>query len=264
MFFDTHCHLDMLKKISPQEAVDLAKEQQVNHLVTIAVRPENQDDVISIAKKFDHVYCTQGIHPHDAQHFDENCKKKILENIKSAKENKVVAYGEIGLDFHYNYSEPEKQKEVFEEQLQIGIDHDLPIVIHTRDADDDTLAILKNFEGHFKKPAILHSYTSGKDLAQYALTQNFYLGFNGIITFKKADEVRAVLEMTPVEQLLFETDAPFLSPAPNRGKENHSANIPFIAEKVAQLKGVDDNEEKKQQLFSTVYQNSLSFYDLQA
>lgn len=169
-----------------------------------------------------------------------------------------AAVGEIGLDYHYNNSPIDVQKKVFEKQLQLACDLDLPVVIHTREADEDTRDILKNFIPHLKRKGVLHSFTSGRALAEYALSEGFYLGFNGIITFKKAENVQEVVQITPLEQILLETDSPFLTPVPHRGKENAPYYLPFIAQKVAELKG-----ETIEKILPIVYQNSLNcFYKL--
>jgi len=141
---------------------------------------------------------------------------------------KMVAVGEIGLDYHYNNSPPEIQRSAFERQLQIACDQDLPVVIHTRDADEDTKAILKNFSSKLKRKGVVHSFTSTLELAEFVLSEGFYIGFNGIITFKKAENVQEVVKITPVERILFETDSPFLTPVPHTGKENAPFYLQFF------------------------------------
>jgi len=160
----------------------------------------------------------------------------------------MVAVGEIGLDYHYNNSPREIQRKVFEKQLQIAADTDLPVIIHTREADEDTKSILKNFSPHLKKKGVIHSFTSGKELAEWVLNENFYLGFNGIVTFKKAENVQEIVKMSPLERILLETDAPFLTPVPHRGKENAPHYLPFVAQKIADLKGITARELEEQTL----------------
>jgi TatD DNase family protein len=236
---ETHCHLDYLKSLPLEEILNQAKVQGVEKIVTISVEPDNLDSVIAIAETHPQVYCTQGVHPHDASKITDEAIQKIISRVKHPK---VVAIGEIGLDFHYNLSAKDVQLQNFERQLQIAHDHDLPVVIHTRDADDDTIAILKNFSGKLPRKGVLHSFTSTLKLAEYALSEGFVLGFNGIITFPKAEEVRDVLRATPLNQILFETDAPFLTPVPHRGKENGPQYLPFVVKKIAELKRVDEQE----------------------
>lgn len=255
MFIETHCHLDILKTSPLEEILLKIKEAQIEKIITIGVDPSNLDGVMEISNANEKVYFTQGIHPHDAKEATQLEYDKISER---AKMPKMVAVGEIGLDYHYNNSPIDVQKKVFEKQLQLACDLDLPVVIHTREADEDTRDILKNFIPHLKRKGVLHSFTSGLALAKYALSEGFYLGFNGIITFKKAENVQEVVQITPLEQILLETDSPFLTPVPHRGKENAPYYLPFIAQKVAELKG-----ETIEKILPIVYQNSLKcFYKL--
>lgn len=254
-FFDTHCHLDYLKDAPLSEIIDKSLKAGVDKMTTIATEPDNLDRVIEIASEFSNVFCTQGIHPHDAKTFTPEVKNKIISNIKRSQ--KVVALGEIGLDYHYNLSSQKDQLHAFEVQMQIAIDHDLPIVIHTREAEDDTWSILKNFSKYLKKPLVLHSFTSKKSLAEKALSEHFFIGFNGIITFKNAQNVRDVLDIVPLSNLLIETDAPFLTPVPHRGKENASFYLPHIGEFICKHKGLSEEDA-----LSQIYQNSIEFFGL--
>jgi TatD DNase family protein len=252
---ETHCHLDYLKKIGLDEVLEKAKVAGVQKIITISVEPSNLDAPFELANTHDHIYCTQGVHPHHAKDYNLDAEIKI---IKRAKENKnVVAIGEIGLDYHYDNSPREIQREVFEKQLQIACNLNLPVVIHTREAEEDTKAILSNFSSKLLKKGVLHSFTSKKELAEYALSENFSLGFNGIITFKNATAVREVVELTPISNILIETDAPFLTPAPHRGKENSPHYLPYILEKVAEIKGME-----VEKLAEEIYQNSLRLFNL--
>ena len=252
MFIETHCHLDYLKNETLEVIRAKIKEAGITKVITIGVDPLNIDTVRELANNHEEIYFTQGIHPHDAKEATEIEFKKISER---SNEKKMVAVGEIGLDYHYNNSPPEIQRTVFERQLQIACDQDLPVVIHTRDADEDTKAILKNFSHKLKRKGVVHSFTSSRELAEFVLGEDFYLGFNGIITFKKAENVQEVVKITPSHRILFETDSPFLTPVPHRGKENAPYYLPFIAQKVAELIGLDLEELKKQ-----VYQNSLTCF----
>lgn len=257
MFFETHCHLDYLKAFSIDEILEKAGEVGVKHFMTIAVTPDNLDNVIKIANSHDNVYCTQGIHPHDAKLMTDDVLEKIKQN--SVNNKKVKAIGECGLDYHYDNSPRDIQKKVFEMQLQLACDLDLPVVIHTRDADEDTIDILKNFTSKLKKKAVLHSFTSGKKLAEFAINEGLFIGFNGILTFKSAENVREIADMTPVENILFETDSPFLTPVPHRGKENGPYFLHHVAKKVAEIKDVVHTD----QLYNQVFSNSTSFFDVE-
>jgi TatD DNase family protein len=230
-------------------------EAGISKVITIGVDPSNLDKVLELSVKYKEVYFTQGIHPHDAKEASDQDYLKIETRSSLSK---MVAVGEIGLDYHYNNSPQDVQRSSFERQLQIATDKDLPVVIHTREADEDTISILKNFSSSLKRKGVIHSFTSSKELAEFVLNEGFYLGFNGIVTFKKAENVQEVVKITPPERILFETDSPFLTPVPHRGKENTPYYLPFIAQKIAELKEMDLELLKKQ-----VYQNSLHcFYKL--
>jgi TatD DNase family protein len=236
MFIETHCHLDYLKAEPLEEILRKISDAGISKVVTIGVDPENLDRVKLLSETYAQVYFTQGIHPHDAKDAGEAEFQKISDRCKLAK---MVAVGEIGLDYHYNNSPREIQRSCFERQLQIASDKGMPVVIHTREAEEDTIDILKNFSGIMKKKGVIHSFTSSKKLAEFVLNEGFYIGFNGIITFKKAENVQEVVRFTPAERVLFETDSPFLTPVPHRGKENAPYYLPFIAEKIAELKNTD-------------------------
>lgn len=252
MMIETHCHLDYLKAEPLEEILKKIKEAGINKIVTIGVDPQNLDKVMELSNTYEEIYFTQGIHPHDAKEATDVEFNKI---ISRAPMPKMVAVGEIGLDYHYNNSPPEIQRIVFEKQLQLACDLNLPVVIHTRDADEDTKAILKNFSGQLKCKGVIHSFTATLELAQFVLDEGFYIGFNGIITFKKAENVQEVVKLTPPERILFETDSPFLTPVPHRGKENAPFYLPFIAAKIAELKSLNLDQLKSQ-----VLENSLKCF----
>ena len=249
---ETHCHLDYLKELPLDEILSKAGDIGVERIMTIAVSPDNLSKVIEITQNHDPVFGTQGIHPHDAEGYNDAVEQMIINNLDEAK---ILAVGEIGLDYFYDNADRAVQRSVFEKQLAIAVDKELPVVIHTRDADEDTQAILQNFVGQMKTKGVIHSFTSGIALAEYCLGEGFNLGFNGICTFNKAENVRDVVGITPLEQTLLETDAPYLTPVPYRGKENAPFYLPFIAEKVAEVKGVNVETVLKQ-----TYQNSLSTF----
>ncbi len=241
---ETHCHLDYLKQLTTAEIIKKAQENGVEKFITISVEPDNLCKVIELTKQFKNVYCSQGIHPHDAKLASDEVLSIIKEN--TLKEKKVVALGEMGLDYHYNNSPKDIQIEYFEKQLKLACELNKPVVIHTRDADDDTISILKKYSAKLKHKGVLHSFTSGKKLAEFALSEGFYLGFNGIITFKNAQNVREIVELTPIERLLIETDSPFLAPVPHRGSENAPFHLPLVAAKIAEIKNISVEAVAKQ------------------
>lgn len=255
-YFDTHCHLDYLKQAPTLEIINKTLEMGVDKMVSIATESSNLDKVLKIAHDYpENVYCSQGIHPHDAKEYSDEVEAHIKKNIQSSKQ--VVALGEMGLDYHYDYSPKDKQHQAFEAQMQIAIDYELPVIIHTREAEEDTWNILSNFSSQLKKPLVLHSFTSEKWLAEKALEAGFYIGFNGIVTFKNAHNVREVLDIVPIEKLLLETDAPFLTPAPHRGKENAPFYLPHTASYICQHRQWGET-----QALEKIYQNSLEFFNI--
>lgn len=245
----------MLKAMSREEIVAKTALHNIEKMITISTSPENLDEVVSIAETFPQIYCTQGLHPHDGKEWNEEVKNHVLKNLKDKTKKKIVAVGEIGLDYYYSKSPRDEQIAAFEEQLQIAVDFDLPVVIHTRDADEDTKAILKKFSPKLKRKGVVHSFTSGLELAQFAIDEGFYLGFNGIITFKNAENVRDALRIAPLERILLETDAPFLTPDPYRGIENAPYYLPFVAEKIAEVKNVPLETVLRQ-----AYKNSIDLF----
>lgn len=233
---ETHCHLDYLQEAGPEVMVARAQQQGVQRIVTIAVAPDNLAQVRQIAAEHAEVFCTQGVHPHEARFY----AAEVGQQIRSAAESdpNVVAIGEIGLDYHYDHSPRRQQQMAFAEQLQMACDLNKPIVVHTRDADADTQAILSDFT-RLGLRGVIHSFTSGLPLAEYCLSEGFALGFNGIITFRSAENVRAVLAQTPINQILLETDSPYLTPVPFRGRENAPYYLPLVAQAVAEIKQLD-------------------------
>lgn len=249
---ETHCHLDYLEASELTATLEKSRAVGVAQIITIAVSPENLDTVFNLAQTADDVWGTQGIHPHEAEHYSPEIHRKIRERVSDPR---ILAVGEIGLDYFYDHADRAAQRDAFEQQLEIAAALDMPVVIHTRDADEDTQAILANFSGRLNRKGVIHSFTSGMALAEYCLGEGFMLGFNGISTFNKADNVRAVIAATPLTQTLLETDAPYLTPAPYRGMPNAPYYLPFIAEQVASTMQLDVEE-----LLAQVYLNSKKLF----
>lgn len=224
----------------------------IDKFLTIAVEPDNYDTVRELSQRFENVYYTQGTHPHDAKLMNEQAYDKIR---KRAQDPKMLAVGEIGLDYYYDNSPRDIQQDVFAKQLELAAQVHKPVVIHSRDADQDTMDILAKYMNQLQSRGVIHSFTSGPELAQFAIDNGFYLGFNGIITFKSANEVREIVKMTPLENILLETDAPFLTPVPHRGKENAPYYLPHIAQKISEIK-----EIPVQDVIQQCYQNSLKLF----
>lgn len=246
---ETHFHLDYLKAASASEILAAARAIGVERFMSISVEPDNMAGVLALAEQFDDVYATLGVHPHEAEKFTDDTAAYIATHVGH---DKVVAVGEIGLDYFYDHADRAVQRQVFARQLQLAVESELPVVIHTREADDDTMAILREYAPAMKRKGVLHSFTSGMALGELAVELGFCLGINGIVTFNKADNVREVVAATPLENLLLETDAPFLTPIPFRGVENAPQYLPFVAEKIAEVKDLPIADVLKQ-----TYQNSL-------
>lgn len=249
---ETHCHLDYLEAEQLSATLQRARDVGIARIITIAVAPGNLDKVLTLAHSAEDIWGTQGVHPHEA----ESLSGDVLERIhEQARDPRIVAIGEIGLDYFYDHADRRIQWQAFEQQLALAADLDLPVVIHTREADDDTRAILEGFRHSLRRKGVIHSFTSSLSLAEFCLEEGFMLGFNGITTFNRADNVREVVAATPLGQLLLETDSPYLTPVPFRGRPNAPCYLPFVAEKVAEIQGLDTEV-----LLEQVYRNSLSLF----
>lgn len=234
MFIDVHTHLNMLE-IPPEEALRLARESNVENMITIGTCPDDLPLVLKLAKQFGpKVACTLGIHPHEASLYTPEVEKFIRENASSPE---VVALGEMGLDYYYNNAPKDVQIAAFRAQMNLAHELGLPVEIHTRDAEPDTMQILNEFKGRVK--GLLHCFTGTMAMAQNGLDNGFDISISGVVTFKKADELREVVKNVPLDRLHVETDAPFLAPMPHRGKKNQPAFVTHTAQLVADLKGVD-------------------------
>lgn len=250
--FESHCHLDYLEAAELEDTLARACDVGIERIITIAVSPENLDKVFRLAHSSAIIWGTQGIHPHEAESYSQTVEKIIRER---CTDQRIVAVGEIGLDYYYEHADRATQRTVFEQQLQIAVDLGMPVVIHTREADEDTRSILENFSTSLAGRGVIHSFTSSLALAEYALQEGFMLGFNGITTFNRADNVREVVAATPLDKILLETDAPYLTPVPYRGRPNAPCYLPFIAEKIAEVKNCD-----VEQLLAQTWDNSMSLF----
>lgn len=232
-WIDTHTHFGMLEE-GADKGLEFAKSQGVSKFINIGTNPDDFDEVYSFAQKhYPTVFCTIGVHPHDAKVYTDEVDQ-IIRTMALNKE--VVAIGEIGLDYYYMNSSKEEQHSAFERQLQIAADLGLPVEIHTRDAEPDTIEILKKFEGKVK--GLLHCFTGTQWLADEALKIGFNISISGVVTFKTAEELRSVVKSLPLDRIHVETDAPFLAPVPQRGKKNTPGFVTHVGEFVAELKGV--------------------------
>ncbi|MGF1608785.1 MAG: TatD family hydrolase [Kiloniellales bacterium] len=236
MLIDSHCHLDYLAKDGDLEGVVArARAAGVGRLVTICTRLSEFESVLGIAERFDGVYCSVGVHPHEAGTEGQEGPDRL---IKLARHPKVVGIGETGLDYYYEHSPREAQQQSFRAHIEAARETDLPLIVHSRDADDDIVALLR--EAHARGPyrAVIHCFTAGPALARAALELGFYISLAGIVTFKNAQALRETVAEVPLERILVETDAPYLAPVPKRGKRNEPAFVVHTAEYLAALRGV--------------------------
>jgi TatD DNase family protein len=231
---DSHCHLDGEKYSADLDAVlDRAAQAGVTQLLVIGTGdgPPELDRAIRLAERYPQIYATVGIHPHDAA----KATPKSFDDLRAlGRHQKVVAFGEIGLDYHYDFSPRDTQREVFEEQLEIARELELPVTIHTREAWDDTLAVLRE---HWRGECILHCFTGDAAQAEQALALGYHLAFGGVLTFRTAENVREAAKITPDDRLLVETDAPYLAPLPWRGKRNEPGFMVETVKKLAEVRG---------------------------
>jgi TatD DNase family protein len=249
---ETHCHLDYLEQTELDITLEKSSAAGVERIITIAVSPGNLKRVMELTRYSPSIWGSQGIHPHEAESYNREIDETIRANATDAR---ILAVGEIGLDYYYDHADRSVQRRVFEQQLQTAAELNLPVIIHTRDADADTRDILRNHSASLSRKGVIHSFTSSMELAEFCLAEGFMLGFNGIITFNRAENVRQVVAATPVEQILLETDSPYLTPVPYRGRPNAPYFLPFIAETMAAIKELDVDE-----LLRHVYSNSRSLF----
>jgi TatD DNase family protein len=239
MLIDSHCHLDSDQFDADREQViERALGTGVSHMVAIGTGngPPDLEVGIRLAEKYEFFYATVGVHPHDAsKKFDE----KLLAAL--AQHPKVVAIGEIGLDYHYDFSPREVQRAVFIQQMQIASDAKKPIVIHTREAWDDTIQVIRD-HWDLSRGGIMHCFSGNPEQAKQALDLGFYLSFGGILTFPKALEIQESARQAPIERILVETDAPYLAPVPKRGKRNEPAFMIETVRKLANLRGITEQQ----------------------
>ena len=243
-WFDNHCHLPE----NPEEEILRARKELVVGFVNVGTDLETSRMAKEKAKIFSDVWSTAGVHPHEA--------RKGIEGIKDLlKDSNVVAVGEAGLDYHYDYSPREDQNRVFAEHIEMAHTFNLPLVIHTREAWEETFKILDS-EG-VPESTVFHCFTGGKDEAKECLKRGAYLSFSGIITFKKSELLREAASECPLDRAMIETDSPYLTPVPFRGKKNEPANVVLVGKELANLQ-----DKPLEEIASATTQNALDFYGL--
>jgi len=246
MLVDSHCHLDYPALLKDREGVlARAKAAGVVRMVNIGTTKKGFDEVRATAEACEEVYCSFGIHPHHVNEEGEDLSEDEILRLGSLP--KIVGIGETGLDYYYNRSPKEMQQESFRRHIRVAMKLDLPIIVHSRDAEEDTTRILREeAQGAVKPKGVLHCFSSKRILAEEALKIGFYISLSGILTFKKSEDLRATVRDIPLDRLLVETDSPFLAPEPYRGKVCEPSYVVNTARVLAEIKGVSEEEIARQ------------------
>lgn len=230
--FDSHAHYDNPKFSEDcDETLKMVFENGVSAIINIGSDMENSHSSVELANKYQFIYSSVGVHPHSASEF---CDDDLIVLEKLTKNEKVVAIGEIGLDYHYDFSPREIQKKVFISQLDLAKKLNKPIIVHSREATSDTLEVLKNYD----LKGVVHCFSGSAETAKIYLDMGYYIGFTGVVTFDNAQKAQQAVESIPLERLLLETDCPYMAPVPFRGKRATSDMIKYIAQKIAEIKNV--------------------------
>ena len=251
---DSHCHLDhepLFENLD--EVLKRSKNVGIKKILTICTTLKSFENIIKIINKDDIIYGTFGIHPHETSNNTVK-KDEIIQNVNKYK--KIIGIGETGLDFYYNNSDKKSQISSFEEHIKASIDMNIPLIVHSRNAENETYDILKNFNNNNIK-ILMHCFTGSNEFAKKLLSLNAYFSASGIITFKNSVDLQDTFKFLPIENLLIETDSPFLAPVPNRGRKNEPSFIKFTAEKLAKIKDISNQEliDKTTQNFNKLFSN---------
>ena len=253
-FFDSHAHYnDEVFKEDKDKLIKAMYKDGITNIICAGYSLEKSKEAINIAKSYPHIFATCGISPND---INENVYKEIEEIEKIARDDKVLAIGEIGLDYHYD-TDKEIQKEAFLRQIDIANKYNLPIVIHTREAVMDTINILKEKNVNRKEKGVFHCCPLNKELVKEALKLGFYISMAGPVTFKNSKNANEIIDMVPLDKILIETDSPYLAPDPVRGTRNDSRNLKYIVEKIAKVKN-----ETQEDIANITYENARKLYNI--
>jgi len=243
MLVDSHCHLNFPEfKDNVDEVVKRAGDNDVAYMQTICTHLSEFPDVLAIAEKYDNMWCSVGVHPNNV---DDEPLVDVAALEKLTEHPKVIGVGETGLDFYYESSHREKQRESFIRHIHVARKTGLPVIVHTRDADEETVECLMEEEQKGKLNGVIHCFSTGINLAYAAIELGMYISISGIVTFKKAKELQDIVKDLPLNKLLVETDAPYLAPTPHRGKTNEPSYTRHTAEFIADLKGISYEEVAK-------------------
>lgn len=239
MIFDTHSHYD--DEVFDDDREGLLKgleEKGVGNVVTVGADIATSQKAIALAGTYEHVYAAIGVHPNEVGGMEEKAIQWLREH---SSEEKVVAIGEIGLDYYWKEPEPELQKIWFQEQIALAREVKLPIIFHSREAAEDTMRIIQDTKA-YECGGVIHCYSYSKELAKEYVKMGYFIGVGGVVTFKNGRKLKETVEAIPMEHIVLETDCPYLAPEPNRGKRNDSSNLVYVAEEIARLKGMTAEE----------------------
>lgn len=243
-FIDSHCHIDGPEYDADRdEVIARARDAGVTTMLNVGTGDPYSgafERAVELAEQHQEVYAAVGVHPHDAKLFDDAAEQRLADLVKGSK--RVVAWGEIGLDYHYDHSPRDVQRTVFQRQLKLARELNLPVIIHSREADEDTVSILREELSGYERAGVLHCFGGSLPMALAALDLGFYVSFAGNLTFKKAEDLREIARQLPLERLMIETDCPYLTPVPFRGKRNEPARVVETAGCLAMLHDKDVSE----------------------
>lgn len=244
MFVDSHAHIDGEEYDADRdEVVARAREAGVRAMLNVGTGDPHSGSLeraVAVAEKYEGVYAAVGVHPHDAKLFDDEAERRIVRLIEES--HCIVAWGEIGLDYHYDHSPRETQREVFTRQLRLAHGMGLPVIIHSREADEDTVNILRTELNESERGGVMHCFGGGERMMEQVLELGFMISFAGNVTFKKAEDLREVARRVPLDRLFIETDCPYLTPVPFRGRRNEPARVVEVARCLAELHGTTIEE----------------------
>lgn len=254
MIFDSHVHYDDNAFDNDRDTIlGSLKDNGIGYVVDIGADMESTYKAVELSEKYPFIYAAAGIHPSSAEEGTQDNLKKLYE---VSLNEKVVAIGETGLDYHYEQIDKQQQKECFEAQMELAHKTGLPVVIHSREAAKDTLEIMKSSDAA-GVGGVVHCFSYGKEMAGKYLDMGFYIGIGGVLTFSNAKKLKEVTEYTPLDRILLETDCPYLAPEPNRGKRNSSLNLPYVVKAIADIKGISEQE-----VISATCENALKMYGI--
>lgn len=234
---DTHTHIDMIESHTADEIIQLAAENNVKKMIIPGVTPDSDNVIFPLIEKYENCFGMLGVHPSEAKLYNEEAEEHIE---KMLQHDKITAIGEIGLDYYWDKTFNDIQQEVFIKQIKLANKHNLPICVHDREAHKDTFDILKEYNKGSE--VVLHCYSGSVEFAKECIKEGWYLGLGGVVTFKNAVKMKETAKEIPIEKIVLETDAPYLTPVPFRGKENQPAYVKYVAEEISYIKGIPLDE----------------------